>query len=357
MGLTTPSLSIIVITMSKQTLVALSGGVDSSTAAALVLADGPTEATGVTLGLWGGERESNSCSTADATAARHVATQLGIGHEYLDWTSDFDAEVVGGFVDYAKAGKTANPCISCNKTFKADRLFAWAEASGFDCVVTGHYARVVATVDGPRVARAVDVDKDQSYVLCGFRPDQIARMRLPLGALTKSQVREYAHQFGLDVADKAESMGLCFSPKKVLAAASLGSVAVVDSRNEQPVGEVPVGLASVGQRKGLGVNGQATAKYVIDIRADAVVIGTKEELRRDRTPITNWSWVGSEPDAALLFQTSAHGAALPGRFVDGAVVWDTPHVRVAPGQIVVAYTNYVVDGEKMECVVGWGEAN
>ena len=344
--------------MSSRTLFALSGGVDSSTAAALALADGCDDAVGVTLGLWGGERESNSCSTADSTAAATVAAQLGVPHEYLDWTADFDATVVDGFVEQAKRGRTANPCITCNKTFKADRMFAWAETNGFDRVVTGHYARVVHTVDGPRVGRAVDVAKDQSYVLCGFTPAQLARLHLPLGHLTKTQVREHARRFGLDVADKAESMGLCFSPRKVLATAALGNVAVVDSATRQPVGEIPVGVAAVGQRKGLGVNGNAAPRYVIDIRPDAVVVGGRDELAVDTTPVANWTWVGDVENADnVTFQTSAHGTALPGWFVGDTVIWDAPHTRVAPGQIVAAYATYHVDEEPIDCVVGWGEAN
>jgi tRNA-uridine 2-sulfurtransferase len=341
-------------------LFALSGGVDSSTAAAHTLASNDSiVGDAVTLGLWGGERESNSCSTADSSAAKSVADNLGVSHTYIDWTDDFNTDVIGEFVEYAKQGKTTNPCITCNKTFKADRMFAWAAANGYDRVVTGHYARVVITPDGPRIGRAIDSHKDQSYVLCAFEPHQIEMMVLPLGEFTKPQVRELAREHGLDVADKPESMGLCFSPRKVLATAALGNVAIVDSTTQRSIGEVPVGLAAVGQRKGLGVSGNAEAKYVVDIRPDAVVMGSRNEMFDDKTRIVNWHWVGGSPPStgSLAFQTSAHGASEAGRFIDDAVIWDSPHLRVAPGQIVVAYATYDIGGESVDVVAGWGEAN
>lgn len=348
--------------MTSKIIFALSGGVDSSTAAALLLHENPAlrdNAAGVTLGLWGGERESNSCSTADSSAASQVAAQLGVPHEYIDWTQDFNNAVIGEFVSHAKKGRTANPCISCNKTFKAERLFNWAAANGYDTVVTGHYARVVKTPDGPRIARAVDVNKDQSYVLCAFEPHHIRKMRLPLGELTKDEVRDHAHSFGLDVADKPESMGLCFSPKKVLASAALGNVTIVDSTTGHNLGEVPVGIAAVGQRKGLGISGNTEAKYVTEIRSDAVVVGPKSELGDEKTQVVNWRWVGGVPPRvhSLTFQTSAHGAPAPGTFIDDAVIWDTTHRRVAPGQIVVAYANYGQESNNVDVVVGWGEAS
>lgn len=347
----------------ERTLAALSGGVDSSVAAALVASQG-SEIDGITLGLWGGERESNSCSTADSSAANRVAKDLGIDHVVLDWTDDFNVEVVGGFVDGAASGLTKNPCITCNKTFKAERLFAWAEVNGYQRIVTGHYAQVVDTPWGKRIARGVDTHKDQSYVLCGFEPEQIDRLVLPLGAFTKAEVRNLARKFALNTADKNDSMGLCFSPRKVLATAALGNVAIVDGPSNKELSEIPVGVAAVGQRKGLGVSGFESARYVVDIHADKVVLGREQDLLRQRTMVDGWRWVGGTAPTVdgqmveLRFQSSAHGQPVAGALSDtlDLIDWEHPVKKIAPGQVIVAYANCATDGVDSDVVVGWGEA-
>lgn len=346
------------------TAVALSGGVDSSVAAHLVLSGGDTErVTGVTLGLWGGERESNSCSTADTSAAQMVAEHLGIPHKGIDWTEQFNTEVVEDFIAAASVGVTKNPCITCNKVFKAEKLFAWARHNGYDRVVTGHYARVVPTVWGKRIGRGVDASKDQSYVLCGFEPEHINMLSLPLGALTKNEVRNLAENVGLFTADKKDSMGLCFSPRKVLATAALGDVTIVDAATSNTVGFVPVGVAAVGQRRGLGVSGATEPKYVVEITSDAVVVGGKAALLTDSTPLAFWRWVGGTPPfgSRLRFQTTAHGTPRKGALDDSGDVpvvrWKDAESKVTPGQVVVAYASVPHEGEAVEVVVGWGEAN
>lgn len=342
---------------------ALSGGVDSSVAAALFVTKG-VSVDGVTLGLWGGERESNSCSTADSSAASEVASQLNINHIFVDWTDDFNREVVDDFVAGAATGLAKNPCITCNKTFKAERLFSWADMNNYDRVVTGHYAQIVDTPWGKRIGRGIDSSKDQSYVLCGFEPTQIDRLVLPLGSLTKEEVRELAKNFNLGTAEKRDSMGLCFSPRKVLETAALGMVTVVDGPSGTAVGEVPVGLAVVGQRKGLGASGFESPRYVVDVHADKVVLGRDTDLMRPRTPVVNWRWVGGHPpvvdgtNVALTFQSSAHGKSYSGILSNSVdcIEWDTPVRKITPGQIVVAYASVTSDGGSNECVVGWGEA-
>ncbi len=354
----------------EKVIVALSGGVDSSVAAHLALeqneiaSDNSTyDVSSVTLGLWGGERESNSCSTADSSEAERVASHLGISHTFLDWSEQFNTQVVDDFVDNARLGITKNPCISCNKVFKAEKLFAWATTNGYSKVVTGHYARVIQTPWGRRVGRAVSIEKDQSYVLCGFEPEHIDMLELPLGEMPKSEVRATAENLGLFTANKPDSMGLCFSPRKVLATAALGDIKVVDPTQNKTFGEVPVGLTAVGQRRGLGVPGGGIPLYVVDITATEVVVGEANMLDRTETPVKFWRWVGGVnpgKDTVLRFQTAAHGSVAQGTFEENNngcyVKWDATHRKVTPGQTVVAYATVDHNGEPIEVVVGYGQA-
>lgn len=336
-------------------VLALSGGVDSSVAGALALKNHPElESVGVTLGLWGGERHGNSCSTADATAATEVAKRLGVTHEYLDWTDEFERLVVGKFTEYAKRGGAANPCIDCNKTFKAERLFAWATARGAEKVVTGHYARVVDTPWGLRVGRGRQVEKDQSYVLCGFEPEHLEKLELPVGELPKDQTRKIAAELELGTAEKRDSMGLCFSPQKVLQKEGMPMLTVRDERGVV-VGSVQAGQVVLGQRK-LGIGGFSEPRYVTDISENGVTVGARDSLLCERTPVKGWRWVGGVAVTGLQFQVAAHGAAHGGELRDGSVWWEEPQGKVTPGQVVVGYKTICVGGEEVDVVVGYGEA-
>ena len=191
-------------------LVAMSGGVDSSVAAARLLAEGH-DVTGVTLKLWGGESDSGCCSVSDVEDARRVAAQLGIPHYTFNFADDFAAAVVGPYVDAHAAGLTPNPCVECNRSIKFGRLLERAEDLGFDAVATGHHARVV---DG-RLARGRDLGKDQSYVLYMLTEAELARLRLPVGEMTKAEVRAEAAALGLRTADQArEHGGLLHHPRR-----------------------------------------------------------------------------------------------------------------------------------------------
>src|SRR6478752_7386478 len=190
-------------------LVMMSGGVDSSVAAAL-LRDQGHDVTGVTLKLWGGESDSGCCSVSDVEDARRVAAQLGIPHYVLNFSDAFDADVVTPYVDAYAAGETPNPCVECNRSMKFGRVLERARQLDFEFVATGHYARIVATDGGPALARAADAAKDQSYVLYMLGADALAHTLLPVGELTKAEVREHAHALGLRTADKRESMDVCF---------------------------------------------------------------------------------------------------------------------------------------------------
>ena len=187
----------------------MSGGVDSSVAAA-VLVDQGHDVTGVTLRLWGGESDSGCCSVGDVEDAREVASALGIDHHVFNMTDEFETHVVKPYVAAHAAGQTPNPCIECNRHIKFSGLLAAADRLGFDRLATGHHVRARATESGPQLLRGVDAAKDQSYVLSMLTPDQLARLVFPVGELTKAEVRQVAAARGLRTAGKAESQDTCF---------------------------------------------------------------------------------------------------------------------------------------------------
>ena len=182
---------------------AMSGGVDSSVAAAELVESG-VEVVGVTLKLWGGESDSGCCSVSDVDDARRVADALGIEHLVFALGDDFERAVVGPYVEAHAQGRTPNPCVECNRHIKFDKLLRRARALGFDAVATGHHAQIVSTLDGPRLARGADDAKDQSYVLHMLSADDLARTRFPIGHLTKDEVRRRADALGRCYALPAE---------------------------------------------------------------------------------------------------------------------------------------------------------
>ncbi len=190
-------------------MVMMSGGVDSSVAAAM-LRDAGHDVTGVTLKLWGGESDSGCCSVSDVEDARRVAAQLGVPHYVFNFSDDFDANVVAPYVDAYAAGETPNPCVECNRTMKFGHVLERARRLDYDFVATGHHARIVETTAGKALARGVDAAKDQSYVLYMLGSDELVHTLLPVGELTKAEVRDRARDLGLRTADKRESMDVCF---------------------------------------------------------------------------------------------------------------------------------------------------
>ncbi|MEO0494088.1 MAG: tRNA 2-thiouridine(34) synthase MnmA [Actinomycetota bacterium] len=342
-------------------MVAMSGGVDSSVAAALLI-DAGHEVVGVTMKLWGGPSDTGCCAVSDVDDARRVADRLDIEHHVFNFGEDFERDVIEPYVADHAAGRTPNPCIECNRHLKFDRLVRRADALGFDTIATGHHARIVSTPAGPRLGRGVDAAKDQSYVLHVIEESVLARMLLPVGELTKADVRALATDLDLRTAQKPESQDVCFITNEHGRAAFLGQriplkpAAVVD-RGGARVGSVEsVEMVTIGQRKGLGLAGGTDPKYVVDVDVTAegdrrIVVGEKADLVAPTTELESWRWVGSAVDGPLTFQCSAHGRVEPGR-IEGhgeRVVWNAPHRRIAAGQSVVAY-----DGN--DVVVGGGIA-
>ena len=342
-------------------LVAMSGGVDSSVAAAL-LREAGHDVVGVTMKLWGGESDTGCCSVADVDDARRVAQQLDVDHLVFNFADDFDEHVVAPYVAAHLRGTTPNPCIECNRHLKFDRLAARAELLGFDALATGHHARVVAggTSGRWRLARGLDRAKDQSYVLHMLDQTCLARTVLPVGSMTKAEVRDRARALGLRTATKPDSQDVCFITARGRSAfvggrAELHPGRVVDTSGRSVGHVAAVELVTVGQRRGLGLPGGGPARYVVDVDLDhrSVTVGSETELLVGRQAVTGWTWVDAGAGAGVdaLVQSSAHGEARPAALhaaPDGVVVeWREPHRRVAAGQSVVAYdpsNTYVLGG-------------
>jgi tRNA-specific 2-thiouridylase len=338
-------------------MAAMSGGVDSSVAAALLVEAGH-EVSGVTMKLWGGESDQGCCSASDVDDARRVAQQLEIPFHVFNFGDDFTTHVVEPYVAAWRDGTTPNPCIECNRHLKFDRLLRRAAALGFDAVATGHHARVVERPDGTRrVARGADPAKDQSYVLYMLDQAALRHTILPIGAMTKAAVREHARRLGLRTADKPDSQDVCFitatggrraflGPRIPLRPATLRTV------SGDEVGRVDaVELVTVGQRKGLGLGGQPEPLYVVDVdrAAAAVTVGPLDALLRAETEVGRVTWADQPVAGDVLVQCSAHGEVAAARLElvgdDGAVVrWHEPRPRVAPGQSVVLYVGDEVLG-------------
>ena len=332
-------------------LVAMSGGVDSSVAAALMIEAGH-DVTGVTLKLWGGEQDSGCCSVSDVEDARRVAAQLGVPHYVFNFREAFDEEIVNPYVAAYAAGTTPNPCIECNRTMKWGRLLDRSDQLGFEYLVTGHHARVVATADGARLGRGDDPMKDQSYVLYMLSESQIARTLLPVGHMTKTEVRAHAERLGLRTASKAESMDVCFITKggreAFLGARVARAPGTIVSVDGEQLGEHDgVDRFTIGQRRGLGV-AVGDRRYVVDINAgdQVVTIGERRDLLRASVALRNMDFVTTRPSAeqVLFAQTRAHGVAMACRLEADEVQWETPQPRVAPGQVVVLYDGDLVVG-------------
>jgi tRNA-specific 2-thiouridylase len=329
-------------------LMALSGGVDSSVAAAELLGDGH-EVVGITMRLWGGDSDTGCCSIADVDDARRVAQQLGIDHLVFNFTDDFDEHVVAPYVQAHRDGLTPNPCIECNRHLKFHRLSERADLLGFDAVATGHHARIVQHEGVRYVARGADPAKDQSYVVHMLPQRELARTLFPIGHLTKAEVRERAVALGLRTADKPDSQDVCFITHTGGRTAFLGSripfrPGVVVAADGTPLGSVDsVEMVTLGQRRGLGLPGGGPKTYVVDIDHDAAVVTVGDEslLDVDTMIVRSVTWAHEPVEGEVLVQCSAHGRPAAARLVAGTdsaeVRWSCSQRRVAPGQSVVFY--------------------
>jgi tRNA-specific 2-thiouridylase len=343
-------------------VVAMSGGVDSSVAAALIAEQG-YEVAGVTLKLLPRLETGFGCcgSPADIEDAKRVAERLGIRHYVMDLSVLFEDQVIASFVREYASARTPNPCVECNRSVKFGHLLALARAWGADILATGHYARA----EGGKLLRARDEGKDQSYFLYQLRAPELSSVRFPVGELAKEEVRAKARALGLATADKPESQEICFVPNRDYrsfvrtrleaeespAAASAGGP-IVD-RKGRPLGRHAGYLDfTVGQRRGLGLSGGSAASYVVAIRPEtsSVVVGPEEILYARSIDVKNLSWCGGGafPERVWTRIRHRHRPALSRLERVGEDTlrahFEEPQRAPAPGQAAVFYEGDLVLG-------------
>lgn len=329
----------------------MSGGVDSSVAAALLVEAGH-EVVGCTLRLWGGPSDSGCCSAADVDDARRVAQVLGIDHHVFNLAERFESDVVDPYVASHARGETPNPCVACNRSIKFGELLERARRLGFDALATGHHARVVCGTGGPQLRRGADAAKDQSYVLGFLARAKLDRLVLPVGELTKLEVRALARTLGLRTADKPDSQEVCFIPRGgrsgfLAARTELTPGTVVERDSGAELGSVPaVQLVTVGQRRGIGSGPDGAPRVVtrVDVAASKVYVAPRDdafvadlELVADSL---GWITAPGGDSVAVLVQTSAHGAAVPATVRVNSPTRVVLHERIRPvaaGQLAVFY--------------------
>lgn len=336
-------------------LVGLSGGVDSSVAAA-VLRDEGHDVVGATMKLWGGTSDRGCCSASDVDDARRSAQQLGIDHHVFNFSEEFDRHVVEPYVNDHRVGRTPNPCVECNRHLKFDRFVERALALGFDAVATGHHARRVRHASGTwTLGRGADRAKDQSYVLHPVLGERLESVLFPIGDMTKDEVRHLATRHGLVTADKPDSQDVCFITASMGRASFLGdriplrSGRVVDTSGTQ-VGTVDaIETVTIGQRKGLGLSGGGAPRYVVDVDvgSSTVTVGLPDDLLRPAERLEFVAWVSDPRPLSVEAQISAHGRTAPAELIptgasSAEIRWSDPQRRVASGQSVVAYIDDVV---------------
>jgi tRNA-specific 2-thiouridylase len=349
-----------------RTLVAMSGGVDSAVAALLVAEEG--EVVAVTLELWSdpeNDGERSCCSAQAVRSAREIAQGMGMGHFSIDLREEFRAGVVERWLEGYAAGLTPNPCVRCNGNVRLDAMLELAGRLGAHSLATGHYARVSHEGEQPLLRVAVDEGKDQSYALAGLSPSSLARLRFPLGELTKPQVREKAQRAGLEVARRPDSQDLCFlagtdSTSFLARHGGLGrrAGAIVDREGRQLGEHEGVHTVTIGQRRGLGIGGREGGDgrplFVIatDARTNTVTVGRRSELRADSVSVRD---VTLHRDAECVdgVKVRYRGRRMPCRVRGKPRAGEHERVelamaqeieRTAPGQIACLYAGDVIVG-------------
>jgi tRNA-specific 2-thiouridylase len=351
--------------MAARVVAAMSGGVDSSVAAYLLKREG-YDVIGLFMrtGAHGAadsahSRKRGCCSALDAGDARRVADQLDIPFYALDFESDFN-RIIDYFADEYVVGRTPNPCVVCNNWLKFGKLWEYGQQLRADYVATGHYARLIHSEGGTELHRALDPAKDQSYVLFGLQPSILSRILFPLGSLVKEQVRDTARAAALAVADKPDSVEICFVPDgdhgSLIRERRPGRAAagpIVDTSGRMLAEHQGIENFTVGQRKKLGF-AAGERRYVLRVVAseNTVVVGDREELLSQGLIASGVNWLLDTPPGVPLDCTAkiryrhppAPARAIPLASDSVRVDFDEPQSAITPGQAVVFYAGSRVLG-------------
>ena len=340
-------------------VVAMSGGVDSSVTAGLLVEEG-FDVIGITLQLYdygmAVQKKGACCAGSDINDARDVATQLNIPHYVLDYETKFKDQVIDDFADEYLAGRTPIPCVRCNQTVKFTDLFKMAKDLNADALATGHYVQRVVGKNGIELHRGVDPEKDQSYFLFSTTKDQLDYLRFPLGSLNKNETRKIAERLNLKVKNKPDSQDICFVPNgkysdvvRRLRPGSIepGNITYLDgSVLGKHKGIIDY---TIGQRRGLGIGGVSDLEedrlYVVDINVsnNEVIVGPKEALNVDEILLKDMNWVNNSfpNDTNILVKLRNTGKLVPAelsRMNDMVSLRPTqPAEGVSPGQAAVIY--------------------
>ena len=340
-------------------VVAMSGGVDSSVTAGLLVEEG-FDVIGITLQLYDYgmaiQKKGACCAGSDINDAREVANQLNIPHYVLDYESKFRDQVIDDFADEYIAGKTPIPCVRCNQTVKFTDLFKMAKDLNADALATGHYVQRVVGKNGIELHRGVDPEKDQSYFLFATTKDQLEYLRFPLGSLNKIETRKIAERLNLKVKNKPDSQDICFVPNgkysdvvRRLRPGSIepGNITYLDgSILGRHNGIIDY---TIGQRRGLGIGGVSDLEeerlYVVDINVqdNEVIVGPKEALNVDEILLKEMNWVNNTfpSDKKILVKLRNTGkliSAEMNKMDDRVTLYPTNPVEgVSPGQAAVIY--------------------
>jgi len=354
--------------MAERIVVGMSGGVDSSVAAALLVEQG-SDVVGITMRVWPRQeaeaptkRFGSCCGTEAVEDARQVARALGIPHYLLSMDDEFNQKVIGQFVESYGKGLTPVPCLSCNSNLKFGSLLGRARAWDAVAVATGHYARIARDRATGRhlLLRARDLRKDQTDFLWPLTQAQLSAARFPVGELTKDQVRAQARRLGLVTADKPESQDICFVPDDDYrgflhrrAPEVFRPGAVVDGLGNTLGAHQGIAGFTVGQKRGLGLT-TGRPLYVVDLdpERDTITVGDAAALERGRLVATAVNFIACAPPSGPLrvaakIRHSHQPAPATVRALDGdraEVVFDAPQRAVSPGQSVVFYDGEVVVG-------------
>ena len=349
----------------KRAVVAMSGGVDSSVAAALLARDG-YEVIGVTMRLFNAPNEQvarlnkSCCSIEDVEDARSVCRKIGAKHYFLNFEEEFQKHVIDYFVAEYERGRTPHPCLACNDRLKFEFLIKRSELMDADVVATGHYARIRQTNGKYELLAGVDPLKDQSYVLYTLGQEQLAKLALPIGDYSKVEIREVARELGLAIADKPDSQDICFIPdgdynrfiEPRLKRKAPGDI--VDAEGNVIGAHDGVHGFTIGQRKRIPIfNSTPRPMYVTDIDADSgtVTVGPSENLMKTKLYASGVNWVaGSAPtnavsvEARIRYNGKNTPATVSGLSNGAEIEFERPVRAITPGQAVVFYQDEVVLG-------------